>query len=1098
MAATIAALFQRATRPGPRDSTDADLLGRIAATRDADALTELIRRHAGLVWGVCRRTLRQSQDAEDAFQATFLALVRQAGRLDGRGALAGWLHTVATRIARKARARAAKRGPVLDAADRPVAEKPTVESADLFTVVDREISRLPLRLRTPVVLCCLEGLTRDEAAEQIGCSTAAVKARLERGRRLLRMALERRGLELPAVFLVVGLGTARIGAAVRDRTVTAVLGTPSPAVAALAATGPSFLKPLITTVLGAVAVVGIAFGQQASDPPTTKEPPKTEKVEAKVDAIGDPLPEAALLRLGTKRFYHPGNASALVVTPDGRRVLSLGYEGLYAWDVATGKEVWRTDGKRDLFGDLNVHVGERPLMMHPDGQRALTRVDGPGFHIWDLATGKPTRVRVGADDEKLIDQKRTLAVSPDGKTVALGGPRGVLLCDLEGTVLAKLVNPPGQPLRDPNKDRLLDARPWSYVKFAPDGKTLAVAMSASPETVRICKPDGSDVGQIPLSKRYLDCAFSPDGTLLAVAERDDAVRVYDVKSGERKHEWKVTIKGANENYLFAVAFAPDGSTVFAPASDKLIHRWDVASGKALDPLRGHGWYPWALGFGPGGKVVYSTGWDGDIRRWDPATGKQLPLPQGIRGSSNVAASPDGKSLVYVDGDGTFRFVDPKTGVEQRTITIPDFGTAELAFSRDAKSLAVGGSTGDQVTVCILDVAAGTVARRWDWPKGRDPHAAPVALAWSADGSRLGAMMFRQQSARVWDLKAGGEPLILKHQEGYGLSFHADGKTLVTCGWNKQLRFWNLADGKLTKEMAMALPEGVPAGPANRRLDTRPMSVTYSPDGTRLAAHDLGSNLWIWDTATMKPLAVTYTEVIPRVNTLTFSPDGLWLALGGDPGRVKVWDGVTGQLVWDRGQHAADVHTVSFGKDARTLLTGATDGLGYLWDLRPKEVPTEAPPALWSALVSGDGPAAYRAYWGMLDQPAAAVAEIAARGKERFAKADPKQVQRWIADLDSARFAVREAALAGLTKNLWGAIPQIKEMLAGKTSAEQRERLEKLLADWESARPHWARALGVLATIDTPAARDVLKEWATIDADGELGKAAAAVVGRPSR
>ncbi|HVK08425.1 MAG TPA: sigma-70 family RNA polymerase sigma factor [Gemmataceae bacterium] len=1076
MAPTIAALFQRAARPGPRDTSDADLLNRIAADRQSEALAELVRRHAGLVWGVCRRTLRQPQDAEDAFQATFLALVRQANRLDGRGALAGWLHTVATRVARKARARDAKRGPVLDTADRPAGDAPAAETSDLLAAVDREIARLPLRLRAPVVLCCLEGLTRDEAAERIGCSTAAVKARLERGRRLLRKALVRRGIELPAVFIVVGLGVGRVPAAVRDRAVTAVLGTPSPAVTSLAATGPSFLKPVLILAIGATAVFGIAFGQKAPDPAPMKAAPR-QVVEARLDAIGDTVPEAALLRLGTTRFRHPGNAGALVVTPDGQRVVTLGYEGLHAWDVATGKELWRSSGKRDLFGDLNVHVGERPLVMHPDGKRVITRIDGPGFHLWDLDTGKATRVQVGADDAKLVDQKRTVDVSPDGKTVALGGPRGVLFCDLDGQVLGQLANPPGQPLGNPNVDRLLAARPWSYPKFAPDGKTLAVAMSVSPETVRICKLDGSDVGQIPLAKRFLDCAFSPDGTLLAVAERDDAVRVYDVKSGERKHEWKVTIKGANENYLFAVAFAPDGKTVFAPASDKLIHRWDVATGKALDPLRGHGWYPWALGFGPGGKVVYSTGWDGDIRRWDPATGKQLPLPQGVRGSSTVAAAPDGTSLVYVDGEGAFRFVDPKTGVEQRTITVPGLGTTELAFSREAKSLAFGGSTGDQVTVGVLDLATGAVTKRWDWPKGRDPHAAPVALAWSADGSRLGAMVFRQQSARVFDVKAGGDPLVLPHKEGYGLSFHPDGKTLVTAGWDKMIRVWRVPDGKQAKELAVALPPGTPPGQFNERSDTRLMAITYSPDGSRLAGFTLGHDLWVWDTATMKLVSLTPTGVIPRVNTLAYSPDGVWLTLGGAPGGVKLFDAVTGQLVWDRGRHGADVYTVSFGKDAKTLLTGAGDGLGYLWDLRPKLVATDTPPELWPALIGADGPAAYRAYWGMLNQPDAAVAEIAVRGKERFAKADPAQVQKWIADLDSSRFAVREAALSGLTKHLWAAVPQMKEALAGKLSAEQRERLKKLLAEWDVARTHWNRAVGVLTTIDTPAARDVLKDWA---------------------
>src|SRR5262245_38962252 len=137
MAATITALFQRAARPGPRECTDAELLARIAATRDADALTELVRRHSVLIWGVCRRTLRQPQDAEDAFQATVLAPVRQAARLDSRGALAGWLHTVATRVARKARARTAKRGPVLNATDRPGVEASTAETSDLFAAVDR-------------------------------------------------------------------------------------------------------------------------------------------------------------------------------------------------------------------------------------------------------------------------------------------------------------------------------------------------------------------------------------------------------------------------------------------------------------------------------------------------------------------------------------------------------------------------------------------------------------------------------------------------------------------------------------------------------------------------------------------------------------------------------------------------------------------------------------------------------------------------------------------------------------------------------------------------------------------------------------------------
>src|SRR5437764_5960650 len=116
----LTALISRSVRAARRETaSDADLLRRATRDRDSEALAELVRPHAGLVWGVCRRRLRHEADAEDAFQAIFFALVRQATRLDASRPLAGWLHTVADRIARKPQVQALRRAAAEVPADAP-------------------------------------------------------------------------------------------------------------------------------------------------------------------------------------------------------------------------------------------------------------------------------------------------------------------------------------------------------------------------------------------------------------------------------------------------------------------------------------------------------------------------------------------------------------------------------------------------------------------------------------------------------------------------------------------------------------------------------------------------------------------------------------------------------------------------------------------------------------------------------------------------------------------------------------------------------------------------------------------------------------------
>src|SRR5262245_28258587 len=182
----------------PRDgggAPDAELLGRYVERQDPAAFEALLVRHGPMVLGVCRRVLASAADAEDAFQATFLVLVRKAASVVPRGMVGNWLYGVAYRTATSAKAMNARRRAKERAAARPEAREEE-RWTDLRPVLDEEMSRLPEKYRVPVVLCDLEGRTRREAARQLGWPEGTLSTRLRAGRGLLARALGRRGLAL--------------------------------------------------------------------------------------------------------------------------------------------------------------------------------------------------------------------------------------------------------------------------------------------------------------------------------------------------------------------------------------------------------------------------------------------------------------------------------------------------------------------------------------------------------------------------------------------------------------------------------------------------------------------------------------------------------------------------------------------------------------------------------------------------------------------------------------------------------------------------------------------------------------------------------------
>jgi len=191
--------------PAAGDALDRELLARFAQDNDEAAFAALVHRHGPMVLGTCKRMVGDVHAADDVFQATFLVLVRRASSLERRGSLAGWLHTVASHLALKAKHRAvrqkARERQAL--ASTPAADE--LQWRELRSVLDEELNRLSAKYRLPLVLCYLQGLTRDEAAEHLEWSLATLKRRLEQGRERLRQRLERRGLGLSAALLATAL-----------------------------------------------------------------------------------------------------------------------------------------------------------------------------------------------------------------------------------------------------------------------------------------------------------------------------------------------------------------------------------------------------------------------------------------------------------------------------------------------------------------------------------------------------------------------------------------------------------------------------------------------------------------------------------------------------------------------------------------------------------------------------------------------------------------------------------------------------------------------------------------------------------------------------
>lgn len=1090
------------------EATDAVLLERFASRQDEAAFAVLVRRHGPMVQGVCRRVLHNLHDAEDAFQATFLLLARKAGSIRQRESLAGWLFAVGRRLAVKARVRAERRRALEDRVKAMLPTEPNDLSAfgaEQRAILDEELERLPEKYRTVLVVCCLQGKTRAEAAHHLGWKPGAVKIRLERGRDLLRSRLTRRGLALSAGTLAAVLAETGTASAVSPTLVDAtirgamLLGAGKAALAGVVSENALALmegmrKTMFMTKLKiafvALLAVGVMGGgttwlfypnvaAQAPEngspaPPVAAAPQAPDK-----EANAEPLPAGARARLGASPFRCESNATLLGYTPDGAYLLAAIHMGpIVKQDARTGKEVLRfgnppIDPKpvADKMNLDRLYMAATPALT-PSGKIVATGWPGNTIRLWNVATGKPicqweTPNRVVA-----------LVFSPNGSALASLGDNGLLY--LWDVAQGKEIRQFGEQQK-PRAERVTNLH--GPMAFSADGKVLLVPGVEA----RVNKGAVSFVGTVvkrwevasgkewskAQGRQWDKATIAPDGKTIAwVENRSGKARLFDLDTGKdlREIQGIQTVIAFSADSKLLVAKTVDGLGIWETATgkNKLTATWKNTSGDLLGGIfNAHGGLVRQAVFSADGSKLAAEA-NGVIRQWNLASGKEMVMAVGHADAvAAVAVLPDGQTVLTWSRDNTLRTWDAQ-GREIRKWTLPVASRA--LFSADGQTLVLGYRT----AIHVWDTKAGKELHHW---KAHDKDIGGLAI--TTDGKRIASRGY-DRTIRLWDAATGKELRRLVEPDKDGgfemnlgiqdsswlpLTFSSDGINLAIHRTGLQVSPNGRQRPEAEKEARIRILDLNSGLDAFRPFANGPRLLTpavFSPDNRTFAVANDNGTVSLWETLSGNERLQVSSG---RCTALAFSPNGKMLVTAGYSGKIDFWDAATGKKLAERRSYQpgtpmdlalpgimdqTSIASLAISADGKTLVSGSNDTTALIWDMPngedakpPVQLENAQIEALWNDLAGADAAKARQAILVLGAHPAQTMPFLQGRLKPVPAP-DPKRIAQLIADLDNQQFAARQKAEDELEKLGQLAVSALKKTLQSQPSLEVRQRVGKLL------------------------------------------------------